>query len=122
MPQNQNNNKGYFLAIFALLAGLIMMAYSIYSISSFKKPVISKELLLEKQIDSLNLLVHIRDESIKMKDSKIELMIKRQYFTDSLINKTNKDLQNEKNKIKKFTPDTRNKYVDSLLRSAGVRH
>lgn len=76
---------------------------------------------IEKQNDSLNLVVYQKDLLISSRDSLIIGLKKRQMLIDSLINKNHNNLKNEKIKVKNFTTNSRSKYVDSLLKSAGVR-
>lgn len=80
-----------------------------------------KIIKLEKQNDSLNLVVYQKDLILSSRDSLIIGLKKRQMLIDSLINKNHNNLKNEKIKVKNFTTDSRSKYVDSLLKSAGIR-
>jgi hypothetical protein len=80
-----------------------------------------ENLQLVKQMDSLILVIYQRDNQISSRDTVISKMKLRQLQTDSLIVKNHEKLKNDKEKVKVFTPDSRNKYVDSLLKSAGVR-
>jgi len=80
-----------------------------------------KIIKLEKQNDSLKIMIHQRDLSIVRKDSLISALNFRQKLLDILIIKNNNNLKDDKIKIKKLTYDTRYKYVDSILRCAGVR-
>ena len=80
-----------------------------------------ENLQLIKQMDSLELVVHQRDIQINSMDTLIRSIKERQIKTDSLIIKNSSKLKNEKNKYDKLSPDDRIKYVDSLLKVAGVR-
>lgn len=87
----------------------------------YKKDITIQSNLLEKQNDSLNIIIYQRDLTINHKDSIIEKMYNRQYYTDSLININNKSLKNEKIKVKNLNYIDRVNYIDSILKSAGIR-
>lgn len=91
-------------------------------IKDLKKPDYSIEnSLLNQKIDSLRLVVFQRDQSILSRDTLIKSMKSRQLITDSLIVKNYNKSKNDKKRYESLSPDDRIKYVDSLLKSAGIR-
>jgi len=69
---------------------------------------------LKKSNDSLEAVVAFRDSLLKESE-------KRQAISDSIIINNHRNLKNEYEKIKNFTPESRLHYVDSVLRAVGFR-
>ncbi len=107
--------------ILSVIGVMIIATIGTCTILSIRKENSFKSQKLIKQNDSLNILVYQKDNFILKRDSIILLMEKRQAITDSLIVINHKSLKNEKNKIKNFTVESRNRFVDSLLKIANIR-
>lgn len=91
-------------------------------IKGLKEPdLVIENLHLMKRVDSLEILVFQRDKAILSRDTLISSMKDRQVLTDSLIIKNNNKSKNDKKKYENLSPDDRIKYVDSLLKVAGIR-
>lgn len=69
---------------------------------------------LKKSNDSLESLIYYRDSLIKESE-------KRQFKADSIIVSNHKTLKKEYEKIKNFNSASRIRYIDSVLRTVGVR-
>ena len=90
-------------------------------IDRLKFDVSNKDYEYKHTIDSLN----TAQKELKVKnDSLLKRSIVKEMAIVLLENKLNdkdKKFKNENNKIRLFTPTTRSLYVDSLLKSAGIR-
>lgn len=109
------------ILLVVFICGLFTKGLYDYINNLTKKDYYIENLASVKKIDSLKIIISQRDNKIYIMDTLIKSIKERQVKTDILIIKNYSKLKNDKDKYEKLSTSDRIKYVDSLLKVAGVR-